>query len=337
MSTVSHTPTENQIKQSAKAIKSALKELHNFEINYTQSLEISSRAYGFKDWNTACAMAKKHSVLSTLQIDEIVIDRHPDFYTLDDMSPANKSIFMQTVRDCAVSVRLSHLAGIENKAMVDKMLEDAVLLTYNSFVDHANLSHFIDSLKLVKTPSSMVSMKEDILYMLSNKTPELPINYYGIVLNAAKKPKQLETTTKEEAIMLSANDIQNIVNNAKAIPLATLGMHNYINTLTKEEYASLATVFIVGRSGWERNYAGTNEYYTFIESKETEGITVTQAMLDAKFLTTANKRNQVEVTYQYELSHIQNDDDIEYQHNWLSQKTNLIIESTKGISMLGEI
>lgn len=61
MNTVSHAlaPTEKQIKQSAKAIKSALKELHNFEINYTQALEVSSRSYGFKNWNVASAIAKK--------------------------------------------------------------------------------------------------------------------------------------------------------------------------------------------------------------------------------------------------------------------------------------
>ena len=46
MNTVSHVPTENQIKQFAKAIRSALRELHDFEINHTQALEISSRAHG---------------------------------------------------------------------------------------------------------------------------------------------------------------------------------------------------------------------------------------------------------------------------------------------------
>lgn len=77
MNTVSHVPTENQIKQFAKAIRSALRELHDFEINHTQALEISSRAHGFKNWNVACAIAKKHSKSLMLPIKEIVTPHHP--------------------------------------------------------------------------------------------------------------------------------------------------------------------------------------------------------------------------------------------------------------------
>lgn len=113
-------------------------------------------------------------------------------------------------------------------------------------------------------------------------------------------------------------------------------MKNYINSLAKEDYASLATIFIIGRSGWERNYADTNEYYSFIEQNEASGIKVDQKMLDDKFLTNESKKQQIQLTYEDELSSSPKINGV-YNHDWLGLKTNLIFEIEKGLKMLREI
>ncbi|XPV67493.1 MAG: hypothetical protein ACNI25_09210 [Halarcobacter sp.] len=48
--------------------------------------------------------------------------------------------------------------------------------------------------------------------------------------------------------------IENIFKNIQKFQVSSNEIKNYINSLSKEEYASLATAFIIGRSGWERNY-----------------------------------------------------------------------------------
>ena len=90
--------------------------------------------------------------------------------------------------------------------------------------------------------------------------------------------------------MLSITTIDNILNNIKKIKVTSSAMKNYINSLSQDEYASLATVFIIGRSGWERNYYDTNEYYSFIEENEANGIKVTQEMLDNHFIKRYEKK-----------------------------------------------
>ena len=130
--------------------------------------------------------------------------------------------------------------------------------------------------------------------------------------------------------------IDNIFKNIQTLQVSSNEMKNYINSLAQEDYASLATVFIIGRSGWERNYADTNEYYSFIEENEASGIKVNQRMLDDKFLTNELKREQVQLTYEYELSSSPKLDGV-YNHDWLGMKTNLILELEKGLNMLQEI
>lgn len=130
--------------------------------------------------------------------------------------------------------------------------------------------------------------------------------------------------------------IENIFENIQKFQVSSNEMKNYINSLSKEEYASLATAFIIGRSGWERNYTDTNEFYSFIEENEASGIKVTQKMLDDKFLTKKLKQQQVQLTYEYELSSSPKIDGV-YNHDWLGMKTNLIVEIEKGLSMLREI
>ncbi len=130
--------------------------------------------------------------------------------------------------------------------------------------------------------------------------------------------------------------IENIIKNIKKLKVTSKDMKSYINSLNKEEYASLSTVFIIGRSGLERNYADTNEYYSFIEEKKAFGITVNQKMLNDKFLTNRLKKRQVQLTYEHELSSSSKINGI-YNYNWLGMKQNLILEIEKGLNMLREL
>jgi len=130
--------------------------------------------------------------------------------------------------------------------------------------------------------------------------------------------------------------INNIFQNIQTIQLSSRDMKNYINSLSQEDYASLATIYIVGRSGWERSYADTNEYYSFIEESEASGIKVNQKMSDDKFLTNELKQEQIQLIYELELSSSTKIDGV-YNHDWLGMKTNLIKAVENGLNMLQEI
>ena len=130
--------------------------------------------------------------------------------------------------------------------------------------------------------------------------------------------------------------IDNIFKNIQTLQVSSNEMKNYINSLVQEDYASLATVFIIGRSGWERNYTDTNEYYSFIEKNEASGIKVNQRMLDDKFLTNELKRKQVQLTYETELSSSPKINSV-YNHDWLGMKTNLVTAVENGLNMLSEL
>jgi len=135
--------------------------------------------------------------------------------------------------------------------------------------------------------------------------------------------------------MLSIKSIENIFNNIETTEVASNDMKNYINSLNKEEYASIATIFIIGRSGWERNYYDTNEYYSFIEDNMASGIDINQNILDDKFLSKGTKQKQIKSTYNFELSNSPKVNG-RYNHDWLGLKTNLIVNIEKGLNMLRE-
>ncbi|WP_103654443.1 hypothetical protein [Agarilytica rhodophyticola] len=132
------------------------------------------------------------------------------------------------------------------------------------------------------------------------------------------------------------NRIYTIYSTIEEIPIASRQMHDYINSLSENDYALLATVFVLGRSGWHRGYEETNEYHIFVENKASDGIQVNQQMSDDKFLSKANKKEQFDATHQYERLTSSKVDGV-YRHNWLSLKTNLISEVKKGLVMLEEI
>ena len=131
-------------------------------------------------------------------------------------------------------------------------------------------------------------------------------------------------------------DLQNTIKQLKGIKIASMQMDNQINNLNKESYALLATAYIVGRSGWERTYVDTQEYYLFIESKQAHGEKINDKILDDEFLTKNKKREQINGTCQYELTSSDKIDGV-YNHNWLSKKTNLISCIENGLVMMQEI
>lgn len=132
------------------------------------------------------------------------------------------------------------------------------------------------------------------------------------------------------------NRIYSIYNSIEKITVASQRMNDYINSLSKNDYALLAAVFILGRSGWERDYEDTDEYHIFMEDKASEGVHVSQQILDDKFLSKDNKKRQFDIIHEFTKSDTSKVDDI-YKHNWLSQKTNLMSEVKKGLAMLEEI
>ncbi len=133
------------------------------------------------------------------------------------------------------------------------------------------------------------------------------------------------------------NSITAIFNHIQTLKVSSAEMKDYINSLDKEDYVSLATIYTIGRdNGWERNYEDNKEYYSFIEENEAQGIKVTQTMLDNKFLTKNMKKEQVQLTYDYELSSSEKIDGV-YNHDWLGMKSNLITAVQNGLNMLSEI
>lgn len=208
------TLTFEQLRQAKKNASSTLTSL-GIELSSSTTGNLVASTLGYKDWNTAKALTSENNTQSKkvesqhlipshlgdmsqdLQnyYDEIDTPHHPALSAPDDMSPSDRSIFIQAVRDCAMSIRLSHLDGIasvsDNKTMVDTMLESAISLTYQQYANEAKLSHLIESIGSTRISSSMLPIKEDILYILSAKDSHLPINYYGAVINAGikRKPK----------------------------------------------------------------------------------------------------------------------------------------------------
>lgn len=132
------------------------------------------------------------------------------------------------------------------------------------------------------------------------------------------------------------NSIESIYEKMAKIQVSSQQMHNYINDLSENEYALIATLYILGRSGWERNYENNIDVDIYIEEKASEGVSVNQKMLDDHFLTNSNKKKQFNINHEHEKSNMSKVNGV-YRHNWLSNKNNLITEVEKGIQMMKEI
>lgn len=58
MSNNNSIPTPESLKEKAPIIRKFLKEKYNVDVSQGHSLELISKLFGFKDWNTASAIAK---------------------------------------------------------------------------------------------------------------------------------------------------------------------------------------------------------------------------------------------------------------------------------------
>lgn len=52
------TPTLEALKERAKVIRSFMKEKYGVDVSHSHCVEMASKVFGFKDWNTASAMLK---------------------------------------------------------------------------------------------------------------------------------------------------------------------------------------------------------------------------------------------------------------------------------------
>lgn len=137
--------------------------------------------------------------------------------------------------------------------------------------------------------------------------------------------------------MLSSNQIQKLVYTVSQFANDIKQVGNFIQSLSKDEYASLATAYLLGREGWERNYIDSREYIAFVESLEAEGTVIAQKILDDKFLTVDMKKRQVSLIYGYETTEFDNYNSSGLINPWLSSKTNLVSAANDGVAMLIEI
>lgn len=136
---------------------------------------------------------------------------------------------------------------------------------------------------------------------------------------------------------MQLENLKNILPNLIKFNTSYEEKHQYINSLSTEDYASLSTAFIIGRSGWDRtSFEETKEYYDFIMEMQSRGEELTNEMIDKKFLTKELKMKQLSLTYNYALENSVKSDG-EYNHNWLSQKSNLISTTQFGINLISTI
>lgn len=445
------TLTFEQLRQ---AKKYASKSLESLEISLSSSTTGNhvAQLFGYRDWNIASALTKTNESPDMKNGPESEDSNNVNHLVpLHKISEVTRSLFMQVVSECASSIRLAHLNNIasvvDNTGMVDKMFGSAVVLTYQRRGEKATLTDFVKALEDTPSPSSMSSVKEDIMFVFSNKDPNLTINYYGMLIKSVKdmgiapkvssqydlrslgKIKRLhlmedkldelgypqlkmackaivgsngegtelrysirEDLMKEregiwhttwiphklailqnEAIFTKVADdfgfdatnfinslyddirntenflsskkvtpmknidrIQSIFEDIQEIELSSQAMHDYVNTLSRDDYSLLATAYDLGRQGWERNYYDTHEYQAFVEDMESDGYKVTQEAADSKFLFQSKKQEQFDSLYQYMFNDAVQHNGA-YNHNWLSQKTNLISATNSGARMMQEL
>lgn len=337
MNTVSHvhkTPSEKQLKQSAKIIQSVLKELHNFDINYTQSLEISARSYGFKNWNIASAAAKKTSSTLTENKDQPHTPSKQKISTMGNVArlhlmenyfdelgyPDIKTACKAIVGSNGDGTKLRYSIWEESIKETEGIwrctwLPHKIIILQNEELFNKIASDFgFDTTDFIKSLNDEITSVEN--YISSNK--------------------QSKNKPSEEIMVLPIDRIRSIFNDIQKFTQASQAMHDYVNSLSKEDYALIAATYDLGRQGWDRDYYETNEYEMFVENMASDGYKVTQEMADKKFLPKETKQKQFDWLYQHMLK-----DAIKYngfyKHNWLSQKINLIGETYAGIGMLHEL
>ncbi|HEX5330620.1 glyoxalase superfamily protein [Sulfuricurvum sp.] len=332
MNTVSHaptTPSEKQLKQSAKAIQSALKELFDIEINYTQALEISARSHKFKSWDVACATAKKvqkQALNPLLQ----PLSKKP----LGSMSTLDR---LHQMEDHFESLGYPQL----------KMACKAIVGCHNNKTDLLN-SVWEMSMKANEgvwfstwLPHKIAILQNEDLF--KKVAGDFGFDATQFIDGLTKKIAQIEDfllsseqPKEDDSGINTFNRITAIFNVVQLFEPSSKGMQTYINSLGKEDYALLAATFDLGRQGWERSYEESREYESFVENMAADGRKVTRDLADKRFLPKDEKQRQFDWLYQYMLNGV-NQGIAVNEYSWLSQKTNIITETRKGVGMLQEL
>ncbi len=136
---------------------------------------------------------------------------------------------------------------------------------------------------------------------------------------------------------MNINVVTDVLNQIQDTPTLSKQMHEIINGLDAVSYASVATVFIIGREGWDNSQCDEAAQRDFIEHQEANGVKVTGKMLEDKFLTSAIKQKQLSEHFHDELRNAQNRTGDSYNHNWLSLKTNIKSALQNGITLIQNI
>lgn len=111
-----------------------------------------------------------------------------------------------------------------------------------------------------------------------------------------------------------------------------------INGLNKEEYTNIDTLYTLGRAGKFDStvYHEKPEVRDYIELKQSNNEEVTDKELDDKFLTSDMKRNEIIANKAVSLSSLDDTDGV-YNHNYLANKSDFIVNLKKGVSLAKEI
>lgn len=111
-----------------------------------------------------------------------------------------------------------------------------------------------------------------------------------------------------------------------------------INGLNKDEYTDIDTLYTLGKAG---KYDSTvihdkPEVRDYIELKQSNNEEITDKEIDNKFLTPEIKKNEIEANKAVSLSSLDYTDGV-YNHDYLVNKSDLIINLKKGVSLAKEI
>lgn len=142
-------PTNKSLKEKATTIRKFLKEKCDTEISHNQSLELISKIFGFKDWNTASAMsASKSKAKKTTSPIEIK--------TVGDMKKALEPLEDSAIIDADYTFKIKEL---ENLALEEPDPEDEIYQEFSLSLEGSSYNHIV-TFKLQLEHESMTSFLE---------------------------------------------------------------------------------------------------------------------------------------------------------------------------------
>lgn len=278
----------------------------------------------------------KHSI-SLDSVDTLVVD-YGNFYSRESIDRFNR----ETGSRYHGFRSATHIDAEKGTAIPSPSGYKRIIIDEPSSIDHMQSKNLRRA--IARSPNAhiilLMQAESDMTrYGMHPKYAERVIEKIGHhpgIKNGAEMIKAYLFDRKAIATTLNLYTILSIFRDIQAIKLASNDMHNYVNSLDREDYSLLATVFDLGRQGWARDYYETEEYQHLVEEMEAEGERVTQEIADRRFLSKAKKQEQFDWTYRHMLGGAIKHNG-EYNHNWLTGKVNLISAALTGIGMLHEL